>query len=1005
MQSPIRTLLLLAALPGLAAAQDSLPPWEGGFTASLGQPRRHQWYAGGSIGRDWRLEGAASPVILGSLGISRPIGPPRSTLTAALEAFGGMRSGRSEAGVRALLGIPAFRVSGGAEYAVRGNQIHPIVALTLPIRRGGIFGGGTQIRLEAALGRGNALRGTLLVPLFQPMAGRGRPRDDQTRLPVHRTSPVPRPSIPVALDSTLDQLRAAALRIQDLVVPPIDVGTQEPVAGMVPVIRRLRRPVPFPELAAIPDLAVDRTIEIYHSVMERAFSIAEHGGSLPAGGSSEAGRALAARARTVMLDHVLYPWNRLLGRKKADGLFTALVTQARGNFARALVADTRLRAVSEPAILWVFQEWLGTVDSIRRRAGRDWRDNRLVWLPLQLALRPDQHDTQEELDAIVEAAVGQRFTDGNRIWYVVNEEFRAEVTRTIREARSYHVLWIHDFRGRNDEGQPDKLALRYVVDAYLGALTDAVRAYDGRGKLPTYMIFLDQYYYDLNRGRLWLDLMERPLGKVPRLPRGFEAFERQLREAQDSLRLAVEGSRLLQAEARQYGRDWLENLIKVHVSITNRTDPSFRTPGILPVAGIPDDIMRDHRKIAFYDVTEDDPYRGRAIYTGMGIGEHYEGPTWEDRSIVAEGPMLLALKEQARALLLSQGMQPEQIPYLLRPRPVPASYQEKIEARIGAATDPDPSQRGMELHNGTGFQDKPINVAKAVLYSLMPPGSVIKTPDSLWGSDLFASLLAGSAFRGVRVLFIAPSLLSAPSSGWPAMGLAHDLFARLIVLQQEFGSELEAAGGMLKTGIYNPGLGTHDAMSRFGAAYINARRTPFLRRLYPVYHMVDSLLKGVASAESAIDTISPKLHLKASFLASREAWDSLVSGPEMEQVLQAYFEQIQRTERSAMQAAEGMNEAGRILINAFESRLSDAERSRVVYYLMVGSANQDYRSMFMDGEASVLLSGWSTVVSLLDFGLLANLSVWVDDLKLLDELLPPPSMVQRTIARWIRQAL
>ena len=155
------------------------------------------------------------------------------------------------------------------------------------------------------------------------------------------------------------------------------------------------------------------------------------------------------------------------------------------------------------------------------------------------------------------------------------------------------------------------------------------------------------------------------------------------------------------------------------------------------------------------------------------------------------------------------------------------------------------------------------------------------------------------------MLFIAPSLVSAPSSGWPAMGLAHDLFARLIVLQQEFGSELEAAGGMLKTGIYNPGLGTHDAMSRFGAAYINARRTPFLRRLYPVYHMVDSLLKRVASAESVIDTISPKLHLKASFLASREAWDSLVSGPEMEQVLKAYFEQIQRTERFVQQKDPG----------------------------------------------------------------------------------------------------
>ena len=79
------------------------------------------------------------------------------------------------------------------------------------------------------------------------------------------------------------------------------------------------------------------------------------------------------------------------------------------------------------------------------------------------------------------------------------------------------------------------------------------------------------------------------------------------------------------------------------------------------------------------------------------------------------------------------------------------------------------NQRAMELHNLTGYQDKPINVARAILYSLMPPGSVIKVPDSLWGSALYAALLTGSAFRGARVLFVAPSLRSAPSSGWPAM--------------------------------------------------------------------------------------------------------------------------------------------------------------------------------------------------------------------------------------------
>ena len=56
--------------------------------------------------------------------------------------------------------------------------------------------------------------------------------------------------------------------------------------------------------------------------------------------------------------------------------------------------------------------------------------------------------------------------------------------------------------------------------------------------------------------------------------------------------------------------------------------------------------------------------------------------------------------------------------------------------------------------------------------------------------------------------------------------------------QQEFGSELEAAGGMLKTGIYNPGIGVQDIGPRFAAAYKNARRTPFLRRLFPVHETV-----------------------------------------------------------------------------------------------------------------------------------------------------------------------
>jgi len=664
-------------------------------------------------------------------------------------------------------------------------------------------------------------------------------------------------------------------------------------------------------------------------------------------------------------------------------------------------------------VLYVFQSLLASVDSVRARAASAWGDNRLLWLPLQLGLLPEQHDTQQELDGIIEQAVGQEFTPGNRAWYVINEEFQVEATQSILAARIFHVLWIHDFSGRNDLGAPDPTSLKYVVHAYLRALTDAVRRYDTQRTLPMYLIFLDQHYYEQNGARVWLDILERPLDATPHFAKGHEDFEDSVRTAQDELREAVRQSALLQAESRQYGRAWLRNLVKVQVNVTFPADPSFWGPGILPVIGYPDNIMRDHRKILFYDLTEEDPYSGKALFTGVGIGEHYVGQTWEDRALELQGPAALRLKEDARRLLLSQGLTEEQIPYPLRPRPLPPNYWALVEAQVAAT--PSGEQHAMELHNLTGYQSKPINVARAVLYNLMPPGSIVKIPDSLWGSALYAALLAGSAFRGVRVLLVAPSLVSAPSSGWPQMGITHDLFARLIVVQQELGPELEASGGMLKTGIYNPGLGVLEVEARFGAAYRNGRRTPFMRRLFPISADLESMLTTLSQApqppgaERLVEEPSPKLHMKAGFFATREGWDSLISRPEMAGVFEAFMalaEANGRTQGMSMEArADLISASSQALVVAFMRSLTPEARSRVAYFLMVGSANMDYRSMLMDGEVAVLVSGWSSVVALIDFSLVMNLSVWVDDLALLDDLLPPPTGFQRAVARMVRPAL
>ncbi|HUL69550.1 MAG TPA: hypothetical protein VLT17_04840 [Gemmatimonadales bacterium] len=995
-----------------------MPPWQGGLTASLGQPSRTSLYAGAGAGIDWREDSRVQPLAQAVFGVSHFLGNPVvGRLAVAAEGYAGSRADHVDGGARFLLQIPVLRISVGGDYNIRDARLGFTMGLTLPIRRGGVLRGGSLLRVDWSPQPLAGARVSVLVPVRQPRAGRTRPRSDRVNVTVGAgATAAPAVDIP-GLSEALGNVDIAAQRIERLVVPDLDRAGADPRAGLAPLFAELHALPPLPGTPG-PGLDVDGVVRIYHAELIRAFSIAASGQALELGATTPEGELAAAKARQSLLDHLLYPYNRLLGQWKTRTTVTGLAAYARGDYAREVVSLTSLPAEREAALLYVFERLLQTVVGVEHDALERWGDSRLIWLPLQFAFRPEEHATQAQLDRIVQDAVGVNFTDGNRVWYIINEQFQAEVVRSIEKAEEYHVLWIHDFAGRNDAGLPDPLTLQYVVDAYLQALIQRLRQYDTRRRLPVYMVFIDQHYYEDHDCRLWLDVLDHPLDATPRLPRGSEAMAARIRAAQEDLREAVAGSRLLQAEVRQYGNKWLRNLVKVQVNVTNPADQSFWSRQIIPLLGVPDNIMRDHRKIVFYDVTEEDPYRGMAIYTGMGIGEHYTGQTWEDRAIMVQGPALLSLKAQARRLLESQGIAPDRIPFALRPRALAAGYRAAIDSEIAALRNAgERDQRAMELHNETGFLAKQVTVARAVLYSLMPPGSLIKVPDSLWGNGLSAALLTGSAFRGCRVLFVAPSLAAAPSAGWPQMALTHHLFGRLIVLQQEFGPELEAAGGMLKTGIYNPGIGVQKVSARFAAAYLNARRTPFLRRLLPVDERVDTLLAHAreimgAEADSAPGVhpapVMPKLHLKATFFASREGWDRLVAQPEITEVVAAYMGQLLRrdsTQSDVRQAAAALAAASYRLETAFQASLTPEERDRVMYYLLIGSANQDYRSMVMDGEASVLLSGWSGVVGLIDFSLIISLSVWIDDLEMLDALLPPPSGMQRSVARMIRPML
>ncbi|MCK5489946.1 MAG: hypothetical protein KAI98_08150, partial [Gemmatimonadetes bacterium] len=556
---------------------------------------------------------------------------------------------------------------------------------------------------------------------------------------------------------------------------------------------------------------------------------------------------------------------------------------------------------------------------------------------------------------------------------------------------------------------------------YLRTLTRKVRAYDEVGRLPTYFIFIDQHYYELEKARRWMNILERPLGDLPKLE-GFEWMTDSLAVLQEDLRAAIEGSRRLQDDAARYREDWLANRVKVQVNVTNPADLSYWANSYFPLVGWPDNAIRDHRKIAFYDITEEDPYRGSVVFSGMGIGEHYVGPNWEDRALVVSGPAALEVKNQARALLESQGFSDEDMPEPLRAKPFADDYEDKIEELRDLL---DGGARAIQLHNETGYLPKPINVLKAILYTLMPPGAVIIDPDSLFHNPLWASMLMGSSLRGVRVLIIHPSQGNAPGQSFMTLSRANEMFERMIIANHELGAEFDAVGGVYRAGLYDIDVGVGDLPARTQAVADGFRSTPWLRGVLPVGPELLSVFEGTdaifaeATGGREVEYVSdelegvvrPKLHLKTNFFMTGEVLGIFLRSPAFaafarEFMFQRALDYVARSEY------RDVRELGLALRGDFGALLGDMREeyspevvARAAGYFIVGSSNQDYRSMMMDGEAALALSGRATINGFFDSIGIAGAATYLDSVEQLNEYLPYITGMKWKLARWIKVSL
>jgi hypothetical protein len=1016
--------LLMLFFSAPLTAQTDRPPEKGGRIFQLNMPPVYKGHAGATFGWYRPVDKTDELRVLFHLGVMKDILPPVAGVAAlGLEGYGGFRgSSQADGGGRALFSIPTFHLTGGADYNIPDDRFFFLLRLEIPFRRSGIFGRGSEVRFEWVTGKDNTFSVGINVPLWGRNIGETRPQRDGVELespPIERLKLTSRPA---PLDETLANMREGAPWIAKLVMPLLDHGGAEPAKAYGEEIAELRRHIDatgprFPNGHTLPE-----EVRVFHDELERAFSMALAGQDLPPGESSAEGRRIAAAARRILLDDVLLPYNRLLGQRKAHDRLDQFAASGHAEFSRWLLAQTDIPEERFDQVFFVFQTLVDSVEEVRILQKKRWDDTRFVWLPLQLGLRAEEHDTQEEINDIIERGTQTKFTPGNRTWYSMNEEFQLEFARSVQLAEDYHVLWIHDYRGVNNAGKPDEIAFKQTVNVYMAAMTRRIREYDQTGKIPEYFIFLDQNYFDANGTRLWFRVLLDPLDYKLSLPKGYEAWEQEFAKAREELRRAVAESKLLQSERRQYGDKWLKNRIQVHISITNPVDHSFtslRVAGIIPV---PDNVIRDHRKIAFYDISEEDPYRGMAMFTGMGIGEHYVGRNWEDRAMLLQGPAALSVKDAARQLLEFQGFRPEEIPFPLRAKPKAADYQARVEAMVSVMDSVVRGHRGtvLQLHNETGYAPKKINVEKAILYSLLPRGTLLKIPDSLWMSYVYASLLSGSALRGCKVMIITPSLAAAPSSAGPTLARIHGMLSALVFFQNQMAAEIKAQGGLLKTGLYAPKVGVGDLAGRIRQA--RELEYPWLREIYPsnpaLSAVMDSVEQILQDAEYrsayfvAADSLeTPKLHLKANFFITAPAWYALISQPEMGPVLREYFIYLARQtgppeERlSAHETPESLMSAAFNLARSLEGTLTPEEAERAFAYFTVGSTNMDYRSMVMDGEVQITVCGWSALTGMMDFILLAGLCEWVDTQEDLDRLFPPPGGLTRKIGNLIRLLL
>lgn len=1004
-------LLLAAACP--APAQQTpgrdtfVPPIAGQWqpVLSLGQPSPWRPYVGAGVGIDAPFRTNAVG-LTGTAGVYRDIvNPVLAMLGVAGEAYAGQRADRFDPGARVMLVSPAFYVRAGADWGIRRGSIDPVIGLALPPTRGGWFGQGGLLRVDWVPGREHSVVAGFEMPIGYHFSRRSRPRFVGAPLPEAATPRRTAPADPTLLASMrwITQLQTFPWRMSDgpLAHDAAVSHARHSLQGFAADL--VARTGPTRD-RSVYDEVVARYHDSFTAAFDAVLGTADQGDATDPAHSLPSAEVVAAEARRIVMEEVVLPYNRLICQPRQNDQLHGLAARARARFL-ALLLLRDAPTVTVDASMALFDDWLRNFDRVRADLARATRDPRMHWLPLALVLRPEEHASQAQVDAIVEQALGRPFTTGNRTRYIDAMQFQDELERTIHETAEYHVLWVHDYRGRNEDGEPDRVGFRQTAEGYLPALLNAVRRYDQTGRLPVWMIVIDQHSYEEHDARVWFDLLERPLTHRVRLPATHAGMQARIDALQDSLRMAVAASRRLSADAIAFGDDWLAQVVRVHVNVTFTSDPSFRAPRTLRLPFAGDNLMRDHRKIVIRDVTEADPAAGEVILTGVGVGERYASPAWDDRGIVLTGPGALEAKHAARAVFTAHGLGGASMPPPLRPAPPADDHGARVDALVAAGA----TARVLQVHNATGFGDKDATFVQMLLFDLAPAGTVIYVPDSLWLSFDRLGQLMQAALRGCHVFIVMPALDNAPNTGFPQLSRMQELATRAVLVQEILGGVIRAGGGDFRVGFYTRESPLNDVAGSVADIRSTFADAPFIAELFPLGEHVWAALDAVAreygsppAAAGAADDDGqrPMLHRKTQLLASREALAAMATAPGLDSLFTAKLRA--RADTSALAP-------GALTADQASARLAELYRAvqpaDALLYLMAGTMNMDPRSAMLDGEATALVAGSGAAQAFMDFVVLSGGVTWVNSVDEAVALLPPLGRLQRWVGRVLHPVL